>query len=338
MDNNIVPSPPVVKPIQKRTKAACVHCQTAKVACSSMRPCVWCIRHGLQDSCIDAPKKDRKPNKRKSPGDDSLRSPSDDSPNNNQFSNVSVVPQSTSFTPLIEPMNSFSPATITLFEEENQEDFSIETFLNNITTAPIPETSPLPLSPPELDVTYTQPTLPLSLSSTSTGQVAPDFSELVFAEIKRAQTSMENVALLSQLQQQQNSLPAATIRVPDLNLCECNDQFARMLEYSNAQEFLSMNPNMLDLVLPQLKALVQRRAYKLLTNKATPKIVRTAVFRTKFGASRCCTVVFSPCGQYCRLSILRHSTGVPERTARKLECISALNNAKQRKFSDEAFS
>jgi len=321
--NNLVPSPVVVKPVQKRTKAACVHCQTAKVACSALRPCVWCIRHGLQDSCIDAPKKDRKPNKRKNPDIES--------PNNNQLSGV--VPQIVSFTPSMEPVNSFSPATITLFEEE-QEDFSIETFLNNITTAPTESD----LTPPTLEVSYPQPAAPIISLSTTPGLVAPDFSELVFAEIKRAQTSMENVALLSQLQQQQNSLPAATLRVPDLTLCECNDQFARMLEYSNAQEFLSLHPNMLDLVLPQLKALVQRRAYKLLANKATPKIVRTAVFRTKFGASRCCTVVFSPCGQYCRLSVLRHTTGVPERTARKLECISALNNAKQRKFSDEAFS
>jgi len=76
--------PPVsLKPVQKRTKAACVHCQSAKVACSSQRPCVWCIRHGLQETCVDAPKKERK---RKTPDVDTP------DPQYNQQQLISVVP------------------------------------------------------------------------------------------------------------------------------------------------------------------------------------------------------------------------------------------------------
>jgi len=150
------------------------------------------------------------------------------------------------------------------------------------------------------------------------------------AEIKRAQSSMENVALLSQVQTAPHLLPAAIIKVPELLLSECNEAFARLMEYDSAQDLVNAQLTMLDLVFPQLRALLQRRAHKFM-HKRDPKLVRTALLQTRLGTAKCCTMVLKPNGVYCRLLILRSAVGVPERAARKLECISALNMAKQKR-------
>jgi PAS domain-containing protein len=39
---------------------ACVHCKNAHITCEEKRPCTRCIKKGLQDSCVDAPRKARK--------------------------------------------------------------------------------------------------------------------------------------------------------------------------------------------------------------------------------------------------------------------------------------
>jgi len=163
-----------------------------------------------------------------------------------------------------------------------------------------------------------------------------DYSAIIMAEIKRAQSSMENVALLSQIQATHNILPSALIRVPDLAITDCNELFARMLEYNSAQDFVAAQITMLDLVFPQLRALLQRRAHKFMY-KREPKIVRTALLQTRINTAKCCTLVLKPGGAFCKLTVLRHASGVPERAARKLECISALNVAKQKRVTEEAW-
>ncbi|CAG98262.1 Ert1p [Kluyveromyces lactis] len=41
----------------KKVSVACVHCAKSHVTCDDNRPCTRCIRKGLEESCIDAPRK-----------------------------------------------------------------------------------------------------------------------------------------------------------------------------------------------------------------------------------------------------------------------------------------
>jgi len=43
----------------RRLPKACTNCRRSKVACSLDRPCARCCRKGLQDSCVDIPRKQR---------------------------------------------------------------------------------------------------------------------------------------------------------------------------------------------------------------------------------------------------------------------------------------
>jgi hypothetical protein len=155
---------------------------------------------------------------------------------------------------------------------------------------------------------------------------------VIMAEIKRAQISMENVALLSQVRTSPNVVPCATLRVPNLVFLECNDLFANALEYSNAQELLASQITMYDIVHATVRPLLQRRATKFM-HKRDPKIVRTCLLLTRLGNTKCCSIVIMPSGPTCKMYILRQSTGIPERAARKLECIAALHYAKNKKVN-----
>ncbi|GAM18395.1 hypothetical protein SAMD00019534_015700 [Acytostelium subglobosum LB1] len=44
-------------PAKKRTKKACLNCRTSKVACDHSRPCLRCVRHGIEAGCLDVPRK-----------------------------------------------------------------------------------------------------------------------------------------------------------------------------------------------------------------------------------------------------------------------------------------
>ncbi|KAG0690157.1 Transcriptional regulator of nonfermentable carbon utilization [Pichia californica] len=44
----------------KKVSRACVHCRNAHITCDDNRPCNRCIKKGLQDSCVDAPRKVKK--------------------------------------------------------------------------------------------------------------------------------------------------------------------------------------------------------------------------------------------------------------------------------------
>ena len=43
-----------------QVKIACVHCKKACKKCDNVRPCSRCNRLGLSDTCVDAPRKERK--------------------------------------------------------------------------------------------------------------------------------------------------------------------------------------------------------------------------------------------------------------------------------------
>lgn len=45
---------------ERKVARACIHCKAAHITCDEGRPCKNCIRKGLQDSCVDAPRKKKK--------------------------------------------------------------------------------------------------------------------------------------------------------------------------------------------------------------------------------------------------------------------------------------
>jgi len=61
------------------------------------------------------------------------------------------------------------------------------------------------------------------------------------------------------------------------------------------------------------------------------KIIRTAMLQTRSGAPICASIVVKPNGNYCRLSVIRQASGIPERASRKLQLIGALNFVKLQK-------
>lgn len=69
-------SPSMLKPKRKQVKMACTNCATACKRCDEARPCERCLKYGIQDSCIDGQRKERKkgvkrgPYKRKNKGMD----------------------------------------------------------------------------------------------------------------------------------------------------------------------------------------------------------------------------------------------------------------------------
>ncbi|KAI8924378.1 hypothetical protein BC831DRAFT_465937 [Entophlyctis helioformis] len=42
---------------RRKIAQACTHCKKAHVSCETVRPCRRCVKKGLQDSCVDAPRK-----------------------------------------------------------------------------------------------------------------------------------------------------------------------------------------------------------------------------------------------------------------------------------------
>lgn len=44
----------------KKVSRACVHCRNAHITCDDSRPCQRCVKKGLSDSCVDAPRKVKK--------------------------------------------------------------------------------------------------------------------------------------------------------------------------------------------------------------------------------------------------------------------------------------
>ncbi|KAI0718677.1 hypothetical protein C8T65DRAFT_737032 [Cerioporus squamosus] len=48
------------KAVAKTVKVACVNCRAAAKRCDAGRPCARCVKYGLQDTCVDAPRKRRK--------------------------------------------------------------------------------------------------------------------------------------------------------------------------------------------------------------------------------------------------------------------------------------
>ncbi|EGV64433.1 Transcriptional regulator of nonfermentable carbon utilization [Yamadazyma tenuis] len=48
------------KPKRTKTSVACAHCHRSHMTCDSNRPCTRCIKRGLQDTCVDAPRKQKK--------------------------------------------------------------------------------------------------------------------------------------------------------------------------------------------------------------------------------------------------------------------------------------
>lgn len=49
---------------RKQVKNACVHCQRACKKCDDTRPCIRCTKYGLEGSCVDSPRKERKSKRR----------------------------------------------------------------------------------------------------------------------------------------------------------------------------------------------------------------------------------------------------------------------------------
>jgi hypothetical protein len=56
-------------PVKRRVqvKIACVHCKKACKKCDNVRPCNRCERLGLADTCVDAPRKERKKGMKRGP-------------------------------------------------------------------------------------------------------------------------------------------------------------------------------------------------------------------------------------------------------------------------------
>ncbi|EFA81495.1 hypothetical protein PPL_05483 [Heterostelium album PN500] len=55
---------PQQPPVKKRAKKACLNCRSSKVACDHNRPCLRCTKHGIEDSCLDIPRKPKVVGKR----------------------------------------------------------------------------------------------------------------------------------------------------------------------------------------------------------------------------------------------------------------------------------
>ena len=144
--------------------------------------------------------------------------------------------------------------------DEMVDDFSIENILSSASilapaaaiAAPLSPPSPSSPSVPNLD---TPPATEYGLHVESNGD---EFASILMGEIKRAQNSMENVALLTQARTTPHLLPHACIRVPELLIYECNDLFAKVLDYNSALELVSAQITMMDIIYPQLRALLQR--------------------------------------------------------------------------------
>lgn len=44
----------------KKVSRACIHCRNAHITCDDNRPCARCVKKGLQETCVDAPRKVKK--------------------------------------------------------------------------------------------------------------------------------------------------------------------------------------------------------------------------------------------------------------------------------------
>ncbi|KAL2918500.1 hypothetical protein HK105_201901 [Polyrhizophydium stewartii] len=87
---------PLAIPRKKRdqVKTACVNCRKACKKCSHHRPCSRCVAHGMVDSCIDVPRKDRSLTHKREPKSPERASPVDDaelSPNEQDTDRTSGV-------------------------------------------------------------------------------------------------------------------------------------------------------------------------------------------------------------------------------------------------------
>ena len=49
---------------RSQVKIACIHCKKACKKCDNARPCTRCIRTGTASTCVDAPRKERKKDKK----------------------------------------------------------------------------------------------------------------------------------------------------------------------------------------------------------------------------------------------------------------------------------
>eukprot|EP01133_Synstelium_polycarpum_P012600 gene12600-14786_t len=54
----------VEPPVKKRAKRACLNCRSSKVACDQQRPCTRCTKHGIEETCLDIPRKPKVVGKR----------------------------------------------------------------------------------------------------------------------------------------------------------------------------------------------------------------------------------------------------------------------------------
>jgi len=61
----------------KRVRKACIPCRNAKVGCDNKRPCSRCSKHGFENACVDAARKQRPTKKNKTDAfDDFIDAPS----------------------------------------------------------------------------------------------------------------------------------------------------------------------------------------------------------------------------------------------------------------------
>ena len=68
-NSNTTTPDPLNPPIKRRVqvKIACIHCKKACKKCDNVRPCTRCVRLGLDGTCVDAPRKERKKSSRRIP-------------------------------------------------------------------------------------------------------------------------------------------------------------------------------------------------------------------------------------------------------------------------------
>ncbi|KAI7850012.1 hypothetical protein BDC45DRAFT_519193 [Circinella umbellata] len=56
-----------VKPKRKQVKNACVNCQKACKKCDDARPCPRCIKYGIEATCVNSVRKERKKGVKRGP-------------------------------------------------------------------------------------------------------------------------------------------------------------------------------------------------------------------------------------------------------------------------------
>jgi len=296
----------LIKPVQKRTKLACVNCQAAKVACGATRPCLWCIKHELQDTCVDAPRKSRGKKRKQEDAisednnmDNNKYHSSNNNNNNtacisitNDLPNENIPLPFLSLTPSA-PLLSLSQPLYNLLDDQFF-NFPDATQYNPINLLNEPHHS-IPIQP-----SHQLQDLPIVDTSPSVSAV----NDIIQDQLRKIKEGMEVVSALTQMQTQNHNLPTARVRMPEGMIDYCNESFARTLGYSTAAELLNICSQEYLHIFPNEFRICCLTKFRKMSYKNTPKLSCKCCMVSKNGELKGYSVLLTPFGGGCTITIL----------------------------------